>query len=89
MELQGLRISTISSIRYKAFYAPSVFMILTFYYGFSTCLVYRSYSPRYSPRGRRSPPRRRSVSPLRISRSYSRLPPPYCRARRDSPYGHG
>ncbi|KAI3818158.1 hypothetical protein L1987_11961 [Smallanthus sonchifolius] len=45
----------------------------------------RSYSPRYSPRGR-SPPRR-SVSPRR-GRSYSRSPP-YRRARRDSPYANG
>ncbi|XP_071691010.1 serine/arginine-rich splicing factor RSZ21-like [Rutidosis leptorrhynchoides] len=47
----------------------------------------RSYSPRYSPLGRRSPPRR-SISPRR-GRSYSRSPPPYRRARRDSPYGNG
>ncbi|XP_071736459.1 serine/arginine-rich splicing factor RSZ22A-like [Rutidosis leptorrhynchoides] len=43
----------------------------------------RSYSPRYSPRGRRSPPRR-YISPRRYSRS-----PPYRRARRDSPYFNG
>ncbi|GJQ89306.1 hypothetical protein Tco_0000445 [Tanacetum coccineum] len=49
----------------------------------------RSYSPRYSPRGRRSPPPRHSISPLRRGRSYSRSPPPYRRARRDSPYGNG
>ncbi|PWA85316.1 serine/arginine-rich splicing factor RSZ21 [Artemisia annua] len=49
----------------------------------------RSYSPRYSPRGRRSPPPRRSISPIRRGRSYSRSPPPYRRARRDSPYGNG
>ncbi|GJW96281.1 serine/arginine-rich splicing factor RSZ21 isoform X1 [Tanacetum coccineum] len=49
----------------------------------------RSYSPRYSPRGRRSPPPRRSISPFRRGRSYSRSPPPYRRARRDSPYGNG
>ncbi|XP_076947243.1 serine/arginine-rich splicing factor RSZ21-like [Bidens hawaiensis] len=46
----------------------------------------RSYSPRYSPRGR-SPPPRRSISPRR-GRSYSRSPP-YRRARRDSPYANG
>ncbi|KAL8227510.1 hypothetical protein R6Q57_015094 [Mikania cordata] len=46
----------------------------------------RSYSPRYSPRGRRSPPKR-SISPRR-GRSYSRSPP-YRRARRDSPYANG
>ncbi|KAL4586909.1 hypothetical protein LXL04_011557 [Taraxacum kok-saghyz] len=45
----------------------------------------RSYSPRYSPRGRRSPPRR-SISPYR---GRSRSPPPYRRARRDSPYANG
>ncbi|KAJ8439525.1 hypothetical protein Cgig2_007042 [Carnegiea gigantea] len=46
----------------------------------------RSYSPRgYSPRGRRSPPRRRSISPAyRRSRS-----PAYRRARRVSPYANG
>ncbi|KAG2303708.1 hypothetical protein Bca52824_032359 [Brassica carinata] len=40
-----------------------------------------------SPRGRRSPPRRRSVSPPppRRGRSYSRSPPPYRGSRRDSP----
>ncbi|PWA71427.1 serine/arginine-rich splicing factor RSZ21A [Artemisia annua] len=48
----------------------------------------RSYSPRYSPRGRRSPPRR-SISPPRRGRSISRSPPPYRRSRRDSPYGNG
>ncbi|KAJ9563820.1 hypothetical protein OSB04_008980 [Centaurea solstitialis] len=47
----------------------------------------RSYSPRYSPRGRRSPPPRRSISPRR-GRSYSRSPP-YRHARRDSPYANG
>nr|KAJ0214047.1 hypothetical protein LSAT_V11C400159860 [Lactuca sativa] len=46
----------------------------------------RSYSPRYSPRGRRSPPRR-SISPYRGRAS--RSPPPYRRARRDSPYANG
>ncbi|KAL8269073.1 hypothetical protein R6Q59_002871 [Mikania micrantha] len=46
----------------------------------------KSYSPRYSPRGRRSPPKR-SISPRR-GRSYSRSPP-YRRARRDSPYANG
>ncbi|WOH08353.1 hypothetical protein DCAR_0727792 [Daucus carota subsp. sativus] len=49
----------------------------------------RSYSPRYSPRGRRSP-RRYSISPPpRRGRSISRSPPPYRRARRDSPYANG
>ncbi|KAM0016579.1 putative transcription factor interactor and regulator CCHC(Zn) family [Helianthus debilis subsp. tardiflorus] len=48
----------------------------------------RRYSPRYSPRGGRSPPPRRSISPRR-GRSYSRSPPPYRRARRDSPYANG
>ncbi|KAI3720289.1 hypothetical protein L6452_21204 [Arctium lappa] len=47
----------------------------------------RSYSPRYSPRGRRSPPPRRSISPRR-GRSYNRSPP-YRHARRDSPYANG
>ncbi|XP_010477689.1 PREDICTED: serine/arginine-rich splicing factor RSZ21-like isoform X2 [Camelina sativa] len=39
-----------------------------------------------SPRGRRSPPRRRNVTPPRRGRSYSRSPP-YRGTRRDSPYG--
>ncbi|KAI3516306.1 hypothetical protein L1887_15220 [Cichorium endivia] len=47
---------------------------------------HRSYSPRYSPRGKRSPPPRRSTSP-RHGRSYSRSPP-YRSSRRDSPYGN-
>ncbi|KAK9675662.1 hypothetical protein RND81_11G022000 [Saponaria officinalis] len=48
-------------------------------------------SPRgYSPRGRRSPPRKRSISPaFRRGRSYSRSPPPYRRARHASPYANG
>ncbi|KAL9246476.1 hypothetical protein vseg_020006 [Gypsophila vaccaria] len=52
----------------------------------------RSYSPAprgISPRGRRSPLRKRSISPaFRRGRSYSRSPP-YRRARRASPYENG
>ncbi|PIA40464.1 hypothetical protein AQUCO_02500278v1 [Aquilegia coerulea] len=46
-------------------------------------------SPDYgrSPHGKKSPPRRRSISPRR-GRSYSRSPPPR-RAHHDSPYGNG
>ncbi|KAI3843861.1 hypothetical protein MKX03_036957 [Papaver bracteatum] len=49
-----------------------------------------SYGRRsYSPHGRRSPPpRRRSITPRR-GRSFSRSPPPYRHARRDSPYSNG
>ncbi|XP_028754413.1 serine/arginine-rich splicing factor RSZ21-like [Neltuma alba] len=47
-----------------------------------------SYGRRsYSPYGRRSP-RRRSITPPRRGRSYSRSPP-YRRSRRDSPYANG
>ncbi|KAI9111834.1 hypothetical protein K1719_017524 [Acacia pycnantha] len=47
-----------------------------------------SYGRRsYSPIGRRSP-RRRSITPPRRGRSYSRSPP-YRRSRRDSPYANG
>ncbi|XP_054809808.1 serine/arginine-rich splicing factor RSZ21 [Prosopis cineraria] len=47
-----------------------------------------SYGRRsYSPIGRRSP-RRRSITPPRRGRSYSRSPP-YRRSHRDSPYANG
>lgn len=53
-----------------------------------SCLVtVLSFVRSYSPRGRRSPPRRRSLSPRR-GRSYSRSPP-YRHSRRDSPYANG
>ncbi|GKC86216.1 hypothetical protein Tco_1141933 [Tanacetum coccineum] len=52
------------------------------------CYFKWSYSLRYSPRGRRSPPSRSISPPPRRGRSISR-PPSYRRSRRNSPYGNG
>ena len=61
--------------------------IMSLYFKSWWLFVFVSHCRSLSPRGRRSP-RRRSVTPPRRGRSYSRSPP-YRRARHDSPYANG